>query len=77
MPGAWLLSSLVFGLAHVYQGVAGVIRATLVAIFTGQLMVPILLHALFDLQMLWMYRPANDDPDMAEKLMQGCTPSEL
>lgn len=81
---AWLVSSIVFGLAHIYQGVAGVIRATvaglllgLVAIFTGQLVLPILLHALFDLQMLWMYRPANDDPDLAEKLMHGCTPSEL
>ena len=82
--GAWLVSSMLFGLAHVYQGVAGVIRATiaglllgLVAILTGQLILPILLHALFDVQMLWMYRPADDDPDVAEKLIQGCTSSEL
>jgi uncharacterized protein len=82
--GAWLVSSMLFGLAHVYQGVAGVIRATiaglllgLVAILTGQLILPILLHVLFDVQMLWMYRPVDDDPDVAEKLIQGCTPSEL
>jgi hypothetical protein len=81
--GAWLVSSMLFGLAHVYQGVAGVIRATiaglllgLVTILTGQLILPILLHALFDVQMLWMYRPADDDPDVAEKLIKGCTPSE-
>ncbi|MBB6186130.1 CPBP family intramembrane glutamic endopeptidase [Rhodanobacter sp. MP7CTX1] len=82
--GAWPVASTLFGLAHVYQGVAGVIRATiaglllgLIAILTGQLILPILLHALFDLQMLWMYRPVDDDPDIAEKLIQGCTPSEL
>lgn len=80
---AWLLSSMLFGLAHIYQGVAGVIRATiaglllgLVAILTGQLILPILLHALFDVQMLWMYRPVEDDPDAAEQLIHGCAPCE-
>jgi uncharacterized protein len=82
--GAWLVSSMLFGLAHVYQGVAGIIRSALtglllglVMILTGQLILPILLHALFDLQMLWMYRPVDDDPDIAEKLIQGCTLSDL
>jgi membrane protease YdiL (CAAX protease family) len=82
--GAWLVSSMLFGLAHVYQGVAGVIRSTiagvllgLVAILTGQLTLPILLHVLFDVQILWMYRPVEDDPDVAEKLIRGCAPSEL
>lgn len=84
VAGAWLVSSVFFGLAHAYQGITGIIRATvsglllgLVAILTGQLALPMLLHALFDLQVLWGYRPTRDDPDAAVKLAQGCAPCEL
>jgi len=82
--GAWLTSSVFFGLAHAYQGIAGITRATvsglllgLATLLTGQLTLAILLHALFDLQVLWGYRPTRDDPETASKLVQGCAPGEL
>ncbi len=84
LVGAWLASSVLFGLAHAYQGAAGVIQSLiaglllgLIAILSGQLTIPIFLHALFDLRVLWMYRPLKDDPATAEKLAQGCAPSEV
>ena len=82
--GAWLVSSLFFGLAHAYQGVAGIVRSTLaglilglIAILSGGLLLPIVLHCLFDLQMLWIYRPMADEPDTAAQLIKGCEPSML
>jgi membrane protease YdiL (CAAX protease family) len=65
---AWLLSSLAFGLAHLYQGWHGVLTSFAmglvfgaVAIATGSLFLSIVLHALIDLQVLWMYRPGLDE----------------
>jgi membrane protease YdiL (CAAX protease family) len=82
--GAWLASSLLFGLAHAYQGAEGIIRSTLgglilgaIAILSGGLLLSIVLHVLFDLQMLWMYRPMTDDPGTAAQLIEGCEPSKL
>jgi len=82
--GAWLTSSLFFGLAHVYQGIGGVVRSTLtglvvgaIAILSGGLLLPIVLHFLFDVQVLWMYRPVADEPDKAAQLIKGCEPSML
>jgi membrane protease YdiL (CAAX protease family) len=79
LNAAWMLSSLAFGTAHLYQGLAGVLSSTaaglalgLAAILTGGLAVPMVLHALLDLQLLAMYRPAIDDPDHASRLMRGC-----
>lgn len=78
--GAILISSIVFGLGHTYQGITGVIRTGLsglflglVALLTGNLLVPIVLHILFDIQTLWMYRPLRDDPASATRLIEGCT----
>ncbi len=82
--GAWLTASLFFGLAHAYQGVAGIVRTTAaglilgsIAILSGGLLLPIVLHFLFDVQMLWMYRPMTDEPDTAAQLIKGCEPSLL
>ena len=79
LTAAWLLSSLAFGFGHVYQGAAGIVSTTigglllgLLAILTGNLILPILLHVLLDLQTLWMYRPRIDHPEHAERLVQGC-----
>ncbi len=57
--GMWqavALSSLIFGLGHVYQGFEGVVKTTLVglalallALFSGSLLVPIIVHAVIDL----------------------------
>ena len=82
--GAWLTASLFFGLAHAYQGVTGIVRSGLgglllggIAILSGGLLIPIMLHFVFDLQTLWMYRPMADEPESAAQLINGCEPSML
>lgn len=64
---AWLLGALAFGLAHLYQGWRGMLASTVMglvfgvlAIGTGSLFLPIMLHAVIDMQVLWMYRPDLD-----------------
>ena len=57
--GTWpavALSSVIFGLGHAYQGAVGIAKTTavgfvmaLLAVFTGSLFVPIVLHAVIDL----------------------------
>jgi membrane protease YdiL (CAAX protease family) len=61
---AVIASSVIFGAAHLYQGVAGVISTAILgllfsAIFltTGTLAVPMILHALIDLRVLLILRP--------------------
>lgn len=56
---AVVVSVLLFGLLHVYQGVAGVVGTTLIGgllfasyVATGSILVPIVLHVLFDLRSL-------------------------
>lgn len=58
-PLAFLAASLVFGLLHVYQGVTGVLFATMLGlalsalyVVTGVIAAPILLHSLLDLRSL-------------------------
>jgi len=82
--GAWLAASLFFGLAHAYQGIAGIVRTTLaglilgsIAVLSGGLLLPIVLHFLFDVQMLWIYRPTTDEPETAARLIEGCDASAL
>lgn len=76
---AWLVSSAAFGVGHLYQGLRGALSATaaglvlgLLAILTGNLLLPMLVHALGDLGALWAYRPLQDDPEEAEPLVRGC-----
>ncbi len=64
---ALLLSSLIFGLQHLYQGAKGAaVSAVLGSLFgmffllTGNLLFPILLHAAMDLRLLVMLRPATE-----------------
>lgn len=79
---AWLLSALAFGCCHFYQGVGGVARTTLgglmfglLAVVTGNLVLPIVLHVLVDLAVLWVYRPQLDTPATAARLVHGCSPA--
>ena len=58
-PALVLLAALAFGLAHVYQGVPGVVTTgvlggvlALVYVQTGSLLLPVLLHAAIDLRFL-------------------------
>ena len=75
---AWLLSSLAFGTAHLYQGARGVMETTtagltfgLLAILTGNLALPIMLHCVIDLRILLTYHPAKDAPADAAVLIRG------
>ncbi len=61
---ALLVSSIIFGLNHLYGGVGGVVGSAVVGfllgllfILTGNLLLPMVLHALFDLRMLALLRP--------------------
>jgi membrane protease YdiL (CAAX protease family) len=76
--GAWALACLLFGVCHFYQGVAGIVRTalaglmfSLLAILSGNLLLPIVLHILVDLGILWIYRPQLDNPATAAQLVQG------
>jgi membrane protease YdiL (CAAX protease family) len=61
---ALLISSVVFGLNHLYQGAVGVAGTAitgflmgLLFLLTGNLLLPIILHAVIDLRMLAILRP--------------------
>lgn len=63
---SWLVSALIFGLNHLYQGKSGVLRTAIgglalggLFIVTGNLILPMILHALLDLQVLVVLRPAH------------------
>ncbi|QRN55416.1 CPBP family intramembrane glutamic endopeptidase [Dyella caseinilytica] len=78
---AWLLSSLAFGIGHIYQGKQGVIETTtaglvfgMLAILSGNLILPILIHIVVDLRILLIYNPAEDDPANAQALIRGFNP---
>ena len=67
LAGALAVSSLAFGLAHLYQGLKGVGRTTLAGcafgllfLLSGSLIPGILLHALMDLQMAYVLGPIPD-----------------
>jgi len=77
--GAWMLSSLAFGFAHLYQGLQGIARTTLAGLFLGALAIvsgvlwlPIVVHVLADALTVFMYRPDEDSPDEAARLVEGC-----
>lgn len=64
---ALLISSLIFGLNHLFGGVGGVVGSAtggflfgLVFLLTGNLLLPVILHALVDLRML-VILPVRDD----------------
>lgn len=67
--GAVVVSSVIFGLCHFYQGVRGVLGTgvfgagmAILYVASGSLIVPIILHALLDLRVLLLHRPnAGED----------------
>jgi membrane protease YdiL (CAAX protease family) len=66
---ALLVSSLSFGLNHLYQGISGVLSTALaglafgiVFLLTGNLVLPILLHIAVDLQVVLVLRPPDAQP---------------
>ncbi|MFZ6874930.1 CPBP family intramembrane glutamic endopeptidase [Undibacterium sp. Di27W] len=81
---ALVLSALVFGICHYYQGISGIVRTTvggllfgLLTILTNSLWLPILLHVLVDLAVLLIYKPQQDSPEAAKRLMAGCEPESV
>lgn len=67
LTSAVLLSTLAFGLGHAYQGASGIVRTALaggvlalLTVLTGNLLLPIVVHALIDLSALGVYRPDED-----------------
>jgi uncharacterized protein len=66
---ALLISSVIFGVHHIYQGAGGAARVAIVGILfglffllTGNLLFPIIFHAVMDLSMLAILRPPADTP---------------
>ena len=58
---ALVVSSLIFGIGHLYQGIAGVVQTTVIGfvlgamfLLTGNLLLPIVVHAVIDLRVLAM-----------------------
>jgi membrane protease YdiL (CAAX protease family) len=63
---AILISSLVFGIAHTYQGVSGVVGTTVIGammavifMIAGNLWLPMALHMAFDLRILFLLQPGE------------------
>jgi len=61
---ALVVSSIVFGVAHLYQGIRGVIETAvmgflfgMIFLLTGSLLVPIVVHAVIDLRLLLLLQP--------------------
>src|SRR6202140_2579902 len=66
---ALLISSVIFGFNHVYQGAGGVAGTAIVGflfsllfLLTGNLLLPILFHGVMDLRLLVLLRPPADTP---------------
>jgi uncharacterized protein len=67
-----LVAAGIFGLAHIYQQVTGVLLATIAGVVfcvlyvvTGSLLVPILLHVLVDARFALLPKPRTPDPRTA------------
>ena len=66
---ALLISSVIFGLNHLYQGAGGVAGTAIVGflfgllfLLTGDLLLPIIFHGAMDLRLLAVLRPPADAP---------------
>ena len=69
-PAAVIVSSLVFGLGHLYQGWPGVLKTTIAGLVvaglyvaSGSLWLPMLLHAFVDLNAGFLSRTVHPDED--------------
>nr|WP_240978559.1 CPBP family intramembrane glutamic endopeptidase [Longimicrobium terrae] len=65
--GAVIAAAVVFGIDHGYQGIAGLISTTVLALVfsalffaTGSLWLPMLVHALIDMRILLLVRPGGE-----------------
>ena len=72
MPALVAIAALAFGLAHAYQGVAGIVTTGVLGgvmaglyLGTGSLLLPVVLHALIDLRFLLV--PSSALPDVVRR----------
>lgn len=75
LVAALVASSLIFGLAHLYQGVKGVVGSAvgglalgLLFLLSGSLLASVALHILLDLQLVYVLHPVGEDPVTDETL---------
>jgi membrane protease YdiL (CAAX protease family) len=75
-----VLAAIVFGLGHLYQGTAGIVKTgTLGVLFgvvywmTGSLWAPMLLHVVVDLSSSWITRQLAADGDLDNQTEQVAT----
>jgi uncharacterized protein len=68
IPWTLLLASAIFGVNHIYQGKLGMVKTGVAGLafgglflFTGSLLLPMLLHTAIDLQTVFVMRPAKVD----------------
>jgi uncharacterized protein len=73
LAAAVIVSSLVFGLGHLYQGAAGVLKTTIAGlvvaglyVLSGSLWLPMLLHAFVDLNAGFLSRAVHEDEEDEE-----------
>lgn len=73
LTAAFIAASLIFGVNHLYQGVAGALSATAIGLimgflylWTGSLLAPMVAHAFVDLRALFLLKAVHiDRPDTA------------
>jgi membrane protease YdiL (CAAX protease family) len=68
LTSALLVSSLIFGLQHLYQGIGGAASTVVIGflfglmfLLTGNLLLPMLFHAAMDLRILLLLRPPGSE----------------
>jgi membrane protease YdiL (CAAX protease family) len=68
------VSSVIFGVVHIYQGITQVLATgafgaamAVLYLFSGSLLLPIIVHALLDLRILLLHRPEADHTVSARK----------
>jgi len=70
LAAALLVAAAIFGINHIYQGKLGMIKTGVAGLafgglflFTGNLLLPMLLHTAIDLQTVFVLRPLTQKPD--------------
>jgi membrane protease YdiL (CAAX protease family) len=81
LAGALAASSLIVGLGHAYQGASGVLRTAVAGVFlglvfllSGSLPLAMVLHALLDMQVVYVLWPASTGSNQAALASAGSAP---
>jgi|HubBroStandDraft_1064217.scaffolds.fasta_scaffold08456_3 membrane protease YdiL (CAAX protease family) len=70
LTAALIIAAAIFGINHIYQGKVGMLKTGIAGLafgglflFTGNLLIPILMHIAIDLQGVFVLRPFTQKPD--------------